>query len=127
MKTDRSCAGCRCNRGRHYLPHICTRRCSAPQSAKEVRGASPYMEIKNEPAPKLIVDRTLTTRGISTSRIRRQIDVRLRYVPVGPNRSVRIASPGCPACNSRADAASTNPAPPQTKLSATPPRSSSSA
>jgi hypothetical protein len=28
----------------------------APQSAKEVRGASPYIEIKNEPAPKLIVD-----------------------------------------------------------------------
>lgn len=50
-----------------------------------------------------------------------------RYVPVGPNRSVRIASPGCPAFSSRADAASTNPAPPQTKLSATPPRSSSSA
>src|SRR5580765_7027982 len=29
---------------------------TAPQSAKEVRGASPYIEIKNEPAPKLIVD-----------------------------------------------------------------------
>ena len=29
---------------------------NAPQSAKEVRGASPYIEIKNEPAPKLIVD-----------------------------------------------------------------------
>ena len=28
----------------------------APWSAKEVRGASPYMEIKDEPAPKLIVD-----------------------------------------------------------------------
>src|SRR5262245_23550280 len=27
-----------------------------PQSAKEVRGASPYVEIKNEPAPRLIVD-----------------------------------------------------------------------
>ena len=26
------------------------------RSAKEVRGASPYIEIKNEPAPKLIVD-----------------------------------------------------------------------
>ena len=26
------------------------------QSAKEVRGATPYVEIKNEPAPKLIVD-----------------------------------------------------------------------
>jgi len=28
----------------------------APQSAKAVRGASPYVAIKNEPAPKLIVD-----------------------------------------------------------------------
>ena len=28
----------------------------ASQSAKEVRGATPYLEIKNEPAPKLIVD-----------------------------------------------------------------------
>ena len=27
-----------------------------PKSAKEVRGASPYIEIDNEPAPKLIVD-----------------------------------------------------------------------
>ena len=26
------------------------------QTAKEVRGATPYVEIKNEPAPKLIVD-----------------------------------------------------------------------
>jgi hypothetical protein len=29
---------------------------SAVRSAKDVRGASPYLEIKNEPAPKLIVD-----------------------------------------------------------------------
>jgi hypothetical protein len=29
------------------------------QSAKEVRGATPYLEIKNEPAPKLIVDAPL--------------------------------------------------------------------
>lgn len=28
----------------------------APQSAKQVRGATPYIEIKIEPAPKLIVD-----------------------------------------------------------------------
>jgi len=27
------------------------------QSAREVRGASPYIAIENEPAPKLIVDR----------------------------------------------------------------------
>ena len=32
---------------------------SAPRSAKEVRGPSPYVEIKNEPAPKLIVDQPL--------------------------------------------------------------------
>ena len=31
----------------------------APQSAKEVRGASPYIQIKNEPPPKLIVDEPL--------------------------------------------------------------------
>jgi hypothetical protein len=31
----------------------------APQSAKEVRGASPYLEIKKEPPPKLIVDEPL--------------------------------------------------------------------
>jgi hypothetical protein len=29
------------------------------QTAREVRGASPYEEIRNEPAPKLIVDRPL--------------------------------------------------------------------
>ena len=29
------------------------------QSAREIRGASPYMEIENEPAPKLIVDQPL--------------------------------------------------------------------
>ena len=28
----------------------------APQSAKEVRGASPYFEIMDEPAPRLVVD-----------------------------------------------------------------------
>jgi Family of unknown function (DUF6130) len=32
---------------------------AAPQSAKEMRGASPYLEIKNEPPPKLIVDSPL--------------------------------------------------------------------
>jgi len=31
----------------------------AAQGAKEVRGASPYLEIKNEPPPKLIVDAPL--------------------------------------------------------------------
>jgi hypothetical protein len=33
---------------------------ASAQSAKEVRGATPYLEIKNEPAPKLIVDPPLT-------------------------------------------------------------------
>src|SRR5580765_619497 len=32
---------------------------AGPRNAKEVRGASPYLEIKNEPAPKLIVDAPL--------------------------------------------------------------------
>jgi hypothetical protein len=32
---------------------------AAPQSAREMRGASPYLEIKNEPPPKLIVDSPL--------------------------------------------------------------------
>jgi len=32
---------------------------NAPPSAKDVRGASPYLEIANEPAPKLIVDEPL--------------------------------------------------------------------
>jgi hypothetical protein len=36
-----------------------TQRDTAPQSAKEVRGASPYNAIKNEPAPRLIVDAPL--------------------------------------------------------------------
>lgn len=38
--------------------HMSTRTDAEPglQSAREVRGASPYMEIQNEPAPKLIVD-----------------------------------------------------------------------
>jgi hypothetical protein len=29
---------------------------ASPQSAKEVRGVTPYFELKNEPPPKLIVD-----------------------------------------------------------------------
>jgi hypothetical protein len=33
---------------------------AAPQSAKEVRGASPYIEIKDEPPPKLTVDEPLS-------------------------------------------------------------------
>jgi Family of unknown function (DUF6130) len=40
-------------------PQTSTRTDSAAQSAKEVRGATPYAEIKNEPPPKLIVDAPL--------------------------------------------------------------------
>src|SRR5918998_6481352 len=32
---------------------------NAPQSAKEIRGISPYVETENEPPPKLIVDEPL--------------------------------------------------------------------
>ena len=32
---------------------------SVPKSAKEFRGASPYLELKDEPAPRLIVDQPL--------------------------------------------------------------------
>jgi hypothetical protein len=35
---------------------------AAPQSAKAVRGATPYAPIKDEPAPKLIVDPPLPDR-----------------------------------------------------------------
>ena len=52
------------------------------QSAKDIRGASPYLEIKNEPAPKLIVDRPLPeglARGIFWAQYRVE---NLRIVPV---------------------------------------------
>jgi uncharacterized protein DUF6130 len=54
---------------RHFMKRIAVLLCAAaivtaavaaaPQSAKEMRGASPYLEIKNEPPPKLIVDSPL--------------------------------------------------------------------
>ena len=45
-------------------PHTSTRADidSTPQSARKIRGASPYNEIKNEPAPRLIVDAPLADR-----------------------------------------------------------------
>lgn len=39
----------------------------AAQGAKEVRGASPYLEIKNEPPPKLIVMLRCPTCSIKAS------------------------------------------------------------
>ncbi len=36
----------------------CAAACAAP-TAKEIRGASTYVEIDNEPAPKLFVDQPL--------------------------------------------------------------------
>ena len=55
------------------------------QSAKEVRGGSPYVEIKNEPAPKLIVDPPLPE-GLALGVFWAQYRVEnLRIVPVfGP-------------------------------------------
>ena len=55
------------------------------QSAREIRGASPYVEIENEPAPKLIVDPPLSgalAQGIFQAQYRVE---NLRIVPVfGP-------------------------------------------
>lgn len=36
-----------------------------PQSAREIRGASPYAAIQNEPPPKLILDRTPLAPGLA--------------------------------------------------------------
>jgi len=52
------------------------------QSAKDIRGASPYVEIKNEPAPKLIVDPPLPE-GVAQGVFWAQYRVEnLRIVPV---------------------------------------------
>ena len=52
------------------------------QSAKEIRGASPYVAIKNEPAPKLIVDPPLPE-GLAIGVVWIQYRVEnLRIVPV---------------------------------------------
>ena len=54
----------------------------ATQSAKEVRGASPYVEIKDEPSPKLIVDPPLPE-GLAIGVVWIQYRVEnLRIVPV---------------------------------------------
>ena len=52
------------------------------QSAREIRGASPYVEIENEPAPKLIVDPPLSgalAQGIFQAQYRVE---NVRIVPV---------------------------------------------
>ena len=52
------------------------------QSAKDIRGASPYLEIKSEPAPKLIVDPPLPE-GVAQGVFWAQYRVEnLRIVPV---------------------------------------------
>jgi len=54
----------------------------APQSAKQIRGATPYIEIKNEPAPKLIVDQPLPEElAIGVVWIQYRVE-NLRIVPV---------------------------------------------
>ena len=55
---------------------------SFAQSAREIRGASPYIEITNEPAPKLIVDAPLPdglAKGIFWAQFRVE---NVRIVPV---------------------------------------------
>jgi len=54
----------------------------APRSAKEIRGATPYVEIKNEPEAKLIVDQPLPE-GLAIGVVWIQYRVEnLRIVPV---------------------------------------------
>ena len=53
-----------------------------PRSAKEIRGASPYVEVKNEPPPKLIVDPPLPE-GLAIGVVWIQYRVEnLRIVPI---------------------------------------------
>ena len=62
------------------------------QSAKDIRGASPYIELKNEPAPKLIVDPPFPE-GLAYGIFWAQYRVEnLRIVPVFGARAVQ-ASP----------------------------------
>ena len=63
----------------------------APQSAKEVRGASPYVEIKNEPAPRLIVDPPLPE-GLAIGLVWIQYRVEnLHIVPVFGEGAVKVS------------------------------------
>ena len=62
-----------------------------PRSAKELRGASPYVEIKNEPAPKLIVDPPLPE-GLAHGIVWLQYRVEnLRIVPVFGEGAVKVS------------------------------------
>jgi hypothetical protein len=73
-ETDRVAASSRTSTGADAEP--------AARSAKAVRGASPYVEIKNEPAPKLIVDQPLPE-GLAFGVVWIQYRVEnLRIVPV---------------------------------------------
>ena len=67
----------------------------APRSAKEVRGASPYIEIKNEPPPKLIVDQPLPDglpQGIVWIQYRTE---NCRILPVFGKEALKLSPRGC--------------------------------
>jgi len=64
---------------------------TAPQSAKQIRGATPYIEIKNEPAPKLIVDPPLPE-GLALGIVWIQYRVEnLRIVPVFGEGAIKVS------------------------------------
>ncbi|WDT80381.1 MAG: DUF6130 family protein [Candidatus Manganitrophus sp.] len=72
-----------------------------PQSAKDIRGASPYVEIKNEPAPKLIVDPPLPE-GLAIGVVWIQYRVEnLRIVPVFGEGATKNISAGWPSARHR--------------------------
>ena len=63
----------------------------ALQSAKQVRGVTPYIEIKNEPAPKLIVDQPLPE-GLALGVVWIQYRVEnLRIVPVFGESATKVS------------------------------------
>lgn len=63
----------------------------ALQSAKQVRGLTPYIEIKNEPAPKLIVDPPLSE-GLALGVVWIQYRVEnLRIVPVFGDGATKVS------------------------------------
>ena len=63
----------------------------APQSAKAVRGASPYVAITNEPSPKLIVDQPLAE-GLAIGVVWIQYRVEnLRIVPVFGEAATKVS------------------------------------
>ena len=63
----------------------------ALRSAKDLRGVTPYIEIKNEPAPKLIVDPPLTA-GLAIGVVWIQYRVEnLRIVPVFGESATKVS------------------------------------